>query len=256
MSATQIAEFGPVPPARGSRRLRGAATPRSASAEDELRELYRLMVLARRLDREASALQRQGELDRLPAASRARRPRRSVARSRSAGGLRVPVVPRARRRPSCAASTSSSTCTSTAATWHGGPYDANAHRFGHVSVPVGIAERCTRSGWAMGARKRRAAGRGARVLRRRRHLRGRLPRGVRTSRPCSARRVVFFCQNNQWAISVPLAQQTAAPIGGRPAGTGCRACGWTATTCSRCTRSTARRRERARAGGSRRSSRR
>src|SRR5207247_11351667 len=24
--------------------------------------------------------------------------------------------------------------------------------------------------------------------------------------------VVFFCQNNQWAISVPLSQQTAAPI--------------------------------------------
>ena len=24
--------------------------------------------------------------------------------------------------------------------------------------------------------------------------------------------VVFFCQNNQWAISVPLAKQTAAPI--------------------------------------------
>lgn len=48
---------------------------------------------------------------------------------------------------------------------------------------------------------------------------------------------VFYVQNNQWAISVPVAQQVAGPsIAHRAAGYGCPASAWTATTCWPATR--------------------
>lgn len=49
--------------------------------------------------------------------------------------------------------------------------------------------------------------------------------------------LVFVIANNQWAISVPLAKQTAcATLAQRPSPAACRASRWTATTCSRCAR--------------------
>ena len=48
--------------------------------------------------------------------------------------------------------------------------------------------------------------------------------------------IVFFCQNNQWAISDPDATQTRIPLYHRAAGFGFPACGSTATTCSPRTR--------------------
>jgi pyruvate dehydrogenase E1 component alpha subunit len=44
--------------------------------------------------------------------------------------------------------------------------------------------------------------------------------------------VVFFCQNNQYAISVPLERQSRVPLYQRAAGFGFPACGSTATTSS------------------------
>ena len=53
--------------------------------------------------------------------------------------------------------------------------------------------------------------------------------------------IVFFCQNNQWAISEPIERQSRIPLySGRPASVS-PASGWTATTCSPCTRSPPRR---------------
>ena len=44
--------------------------------------------------------------------------------------------------------------------------------------------------------------------------------------------VVFYCQNNQWAISEPVAKQSqGAAVGTVDRATASRACGWTATTC-------------------------
>ncbi len=42
--------------------------------------------------------------------------------------------------------------------------------------------------------------------------------------------VVFFCQNNQWAISAPLERQSRIRCTSGPAGSVSPACGWTATT--------------------------
>ena len=44
--------------------------------------------------------------------------------------------------------------------------------------------------------------------------------------------VVFFCQNNQWAISEPNERQTRIPLYQRAAASASPASGWTATTCS------------------------
>lgn len=44
--------------------------------------------------------------------------------------------------------------------------------------------------------------------------------------------VVFFCQNNHWAISEPVKLQTRRSIADRPWGFGIPSCGWTATTSS------------------------
>ena len=46
--------------------------------------------------------------------------------------------------------------------------------------------------------------------------------------------VVFFCQNNQWAISEPLERQTRIPLYQRAAASASPGCGSTATTCSPC----------------------
>jgi hypothetical protein len=92
-----------------------------------------------------------------------------------------------------------------------------------------------------------------RLLRRRRDLGGRVPRG-RQLRRRDARAARLFCNNNQWAISTPLSAQTAPrrspdkAVGyGNPG-----LCAWTAATCSPSTRRRARRsRGRARARGRR-----
>jgi pyruvate dehydrogenase E1 component alpha subunit len=53
---------------------------------------------------------------------------------------------------------------------------------------------------------------------------------------------VFVIQNNGWAISVPTRTQTAAAsLASRATGYGIPGCGWTGTTCSRCTTPRARR---------------
>ena len=60
---------------------------------------------------------------------------------------------------------------------------------------------------------------------------------------------ILFCQNNGWAISVPTAHADGrARSGGAPRATGSRASASTATTCSRCTAVTKDAVDRARAG--------
>ena len=49
--------------------------------------------------------------------------------------------------------------------------------------------------------------------------------------------IVFFCQNNQWAISEPIERQSRIPLYGGRLASASPVSGWTATMCSRCTRS-------------------
>src|SRR5437870_12603924 len=118
--------------------------------EEELRELYRLMALTRRADLEATALQRQGELavyppligqEAAPVGS-AFAPEESdwiFPSYRELGAAVVRGIDLVEYLHFYRA------------TWHGGTYDSNAHRFGYVSVPVG-SQILHAVGYAMGSK--------------------------------------------------------------------------------------------------------
>jgi 2-oxoisovalerate dehydrogenase E1 component alpha subunit len=177
--------------------------------EEELRELYRLMVLARKADLEATALQRQGELAVYPPLIG-----QEAAQVGSAFALEESdwIFPSYRELGAAVVRGVDLVeyLHFYRATWHGGTYDANAHRFGHVSVPVG-SQILHAVGYAMGSKMDGMGiatlvyfGDGA-------TSEGDFHEGCNFAAVFKSP-VVFFCQNNGWAISVPLASQTVAPI--------------------------------------------
>jgi 2-oxoisovalerate dehydrogenase E1 component subunit alpha len=177
--------------------------------EKELRELYRLMALSRKADLEATALQRQGELAVYPPLIG-----QEAAQVGSAFALEESDWIFPSYRELAAAVVRGVDLVEYLhfyrATWHGGTYDATAHRFGMVSVPVG-SQILHAVGYAMGAKLDGTAlatlvyfGDGA-------TSEGDFHEGCNFAAVFRAP-VVFFCQNNQWAISVPLSAQTVAPI--------------------------------------------
>jgi pyruvate dehydrogenase E1 component alpha subunit len=177
--------------------------------EESLRELYRLMALTRRADLEATALQRQGELAVYPPLIG-----QEAAQVGSAFALEESDWIFPSYRELAAAVVRGVDLVEYLhfyrATWHGGTYDAGAHRFGLVSVPVG-SQILHAVGYAMGAKLDGVPltalvyfGDGA-------TSEGDFHEGCNFAAVFRAP-VVFFCQNNQWAISVPLSAQTAAPI--------------------------------------------
>ena len=177
--------------------------------EEELRELYRLMALTRKADLEATALQRQGELAVYPPLIG-----QEAAQVGSAFALEESDWMFPSYRELGAAVVRGVDLVEYLhfyrATWHGGTYDANAHRFGHVSVPVG-SQILHAVGYAMGSKMDGKGiatlvyfGDGA-------TSEGDFHEGCNFAAVFQSP-VVFFCQNNQWAISVPVSSQTVAPI--------------------------------------------
>ncbi len=177
--------------------------------EEGLLELYRLMALTRRADLEATALQRQGELAVYPPLIG-----QEAAQIGSAFALEESdwIFPSYRELGAAVVRGVDLVeyLHFYRATWHGGTYDANAHRFGYVSVPVG-SQTLHAVGYAMGAKLDGLSlatlvyfGDGA-------TSEGDFHEACNFAAVFRAP-VVFFCQNNQWAISVPLSAQTVAPI--------------------------------------------
>ena len=177
--------------------------------EEQLRELYRLMVLTRRADLEATALQRQGELAVYPPLIG-----QEAAQVGSAFALQESdwIFPSYRELGAAVVRGVDLVeyLHFYRATWHGGTYDAPAHRFGYVSVPVG-SQILHAVGFAMGTKKDGLPtaslvyfGDGA-------TSEGDFHEGCNFAAVFKAP-VIFFCQNNQWAISVPLSAQTTTPI--------------------------------------------
>jgi 2-oxoisovalerate dehydrogenase E1 component alpha subunit len=177
--------------------------------EDELRRMYRLMVLVRRADVEATALQRQGELAVYP-------PLLGQEAAQVASALALEerdwVFPSYRELGAALARGVDLVeyLHFYRGTWHGGTYDADRHRFGYVSVPVG-SQVLHAVGYAMGTALDGLDvvslvyfGDGA-------TSEGDFHEGCNFAAVFRSP-VVFFCQNNQWAISVPLRAQTVAPI--------------------------------------------
>ena len=177
--------------------------------EDRLRELYRLMALTRRADLESTALQRQGELAVYPQLIG-----QEAAQVGSAFALDATDWAFPSYRELGVALVRGVDLVQYLhfyrATWHGGTYDATQKRFGYVSVPVG-SQIIHAVGFAMGTKldglptvSLAYFGDGA-------TSEGDFHEGCNFAAVFRAP-VVFFCQNNQWAISVPLSQQTVAPI--------------------------------------------
>src|SRR6266571_6690388 len=177
--------------------------------DEDLRELYRLLMLTRRADLEATALQRQGELAVYPPLIG-----QEAAQVGSAFALEESDYIFPSYRELGAAVVRGVDLVEYLhfyrATWHGGTYDANAHRFGYVSVPV-ASQTLHAVGYAMGAKLDGLSlatlvyfGDGA-------TSEGDFHEACNFAAVFRAP-TVFLCQNNQWAISVPVARQTVAPI--------------------------------------------
>jgi pyruvate dehydrogenase E1 component alpha subunit len=183
--------------------------PSLSLTREGARELHRLMALTRALDQEATALQRQGELAVYPQLAG-----QEAAQIGSAAALGPDdwIFPSYRELGAALVRGIDMVeyLAFYRATWHGGMWDPMRHRFAMVSVPV-ASQLLHAVGYAMGARldgRPECAlayfGDGA-------TSQGDFHEACNFAGVFRAP-VVFFCQNNQWAISMPLAKQTAAPI--------------------------------------------
>jgi pyruvate dehydrogenase E1 component alpha subunit len=183
---------------------------------DELRCLYREMVLTRRFDAESTALQRQGELGLwIPSLGQ----EASQIGSAHAFGARDMLFPSYREHGVALARGVSPGQLLTmfrGAALSG--WDPEEHRFGIYTVVLG-AQTLHAVGYAMGIQRDGGDeavavyyGDGA-------SSQGDVSEAMNWAAVFGAP-VVFCCQNNQWAISVPSTRQSRTPLYQRAAGFG------------------------------------
>ncbi|HEY9373566.1 pyruvate dehydrogenase (acetyl-transferring) E1 component subunit alpha [Streptomyces sp.] len=183
---------------------------------DELRGLYRDMVLTRRFDAEATSLQRQGELG-LWASLLGQ----EAAQIGSARALRDDdyVFPTYREHGVawCRGVDPTNLLGMFRGVNHGG-WDPNSNNFHLYTIVIG-SQTLHATGYAMGIAKDGADsaviayfGDGA-------SSQGDVNEAFTFSAVYNAP-VVFFCQNNQWAISEPTEKQTRVPLYQRASGFG------------------------------------
>ncbi len=197
----------------------GAAVgePDVGLGREELRELLRWMVLARRLDRECMALQRQGELTVYPPFEGQEA---SQVGSAFALGPNDFVFPSFRELAAALVRRVDAVqyLWYHRGTWHGGAYDPRATRFAPVCVPV-ATQIVHAVGYAMGLRLD-----GARACSLAYFGDGSASEGdfheAANMAAVFRAPVILFCQNNGWAISVPTSSQTAGEIWKRAEGYG------------------------------------
>jgi 2-oxoisovalerate dehydrogenase E1 component alpha subunit len=185
--------------------------------DHDLRELLRLMIRARRLDRECVALQRQGELTVYPPFEGQEAAQVGSAYALAEGDMVFPSF-----RELAAAITRGVDAVEhlqyPRGTWHGGPYDPVANGFAPICVPV-ATQIVHAVGWAMGAKLDTSGACSLAYFGDGSASEGDFHEAANMAAVYVAP-AILFCQNNGWAISVPLSQQTAAPIADRAAGYG------------------------------------
>ena len=182
---------------------------------DGLRELYRHMVRARRLDRECMALQRQGELTVYPPFEG-----QEAAQVGSAFALGPDDFVFPSFRELAAALVRGVDAVEYLeyhrGTWHGGPYDPYASGFAPICVPV-ATQIVHAVGWAMGAKLDGTAACALAYFGDGSASEGDFHEAANMAAVFRAP-AILFCQNNGWAISVPPDEQYAAPIAARAVG--------------------------------------
>ena len=195
----------------------GAGTFETTLNTDQLRALYRWMTVARRLDRECIALQRQGELTVYPGFEGQEAAQVGSATALGPNDFVWPTF-----RELAAAIVRGVDAVQYLqyhrGTWHGGPYDPRATRFGPITIPI-ATQIPHAAGYALGQKLD-----GTDVVTLAYFGDGSTSEGDFHEAANLAGvwklPLVLFCQNNGWAISVPTTQQTAGEIWRRAEGYG------------------------------------
>ena len=184
---------------------------------DELLSLLRWMILARRLDRECIALQRQGELTVYPGFEG-----QEAAQVGSAFALGPDDFVFPTFRELAVALVRGVDVVRYLwyhrGTWHGGPYDPVSSGFGPISIPV-ATQIPHAVGYAMGIARDGAAACSVGYVGDGATSEGDFHEGANLAAVFKAP-AVLFVQNNGWAISVPTQRQTVGEIWRRADGYG------------------------------------
>ncbi|WP_406690469.1 thiamine pyrophosphate-dependent enzyme [Saccharopolyspora sp. ID03-671] len=185
----------------------------------EFRELFRLMLVTRRLDEEAIALQRQGVL---PAYAPVRGQEAAQVGSAAALDLSRDFAFPTYRELGAAVAMGVDPVAYLAMhlnIWHGGLYDASTSRLSPPNAVVG-GPVLHAVGWAMGAQLDGTGGAALTYFGDGASSQGDIHEAMNFAGVYRLP-VVFFCQNNGWAISLPTARQVAGgSVAARAAGYG------------------------------------
>ena len=182
----------------------------------DLAALYRDMVVVRRIDAEATALQRQGELGLWPPLLG-----QEAAQIGSARALRADDFVFSSYRENAVAWCRGVAPTDILRVWRGtaqSGWDPMVHRMATPSIIIG-AQTLHATGWAMGVRFDGADSVAVAYFGDGATSEGDVNEALVFAASFQAP-VVFFCQNNQWAISEPVGLQARASIAGRAPGFG------------------------------------
>ncbi|MGY1682497.1 pyruvate dehydrogenase (acetyl-transferring) E1 component subunit alpha [Geodermatophilus sp. SYSU D01176] len=182
----------------------------------QLRDLYRDLVLVRRWDVEATALQRQGELGIWASLLGQEAAQVGAGRALQPGDMAFPTY-----REHGVAWTRGVDPLEVIGLFRGvdnGSWDPVATRFNLYTIVIG-AQCLHATGYAMGLQRDGAEDAVLAFLGDGATSQGEVNEAMIWAASFSAP-VVFFCQNNQYAISVPLERQTRVPLYQRAAGFG------------------------------------
>ncbi|WP_369139272.1 pyruvate dehydrogenase (acetyl-transferring) E1 component subunit alpha [Modestobacter versicolor] len=185
-------------------------------SDDELRSLYRDLALVRRWDVEATALQRQGELGIWASLLGQEAAQVGAGRALAADDMAFPTY-----REHGVAWTRGVDPLDVISLFRGvdqGGWDPVERRFNLYTVVIG-AQTLHATGYAMGLQRDSAEDAALAFLGDGATSQGEVNEAMIWAATFSAP-VVFFCQNNQYAISVPIERQSRVPLFRRAAGFG------------------------------------
>src|SRR3954466_14717490 len=185
-------------------------------SDEELRSLFRDLALVRRWDAEATALQRQGELGIWASLLGQEAAQVGAGRALAPDDMAFPTY-----REHGGAWTRGVDPLQVMSLFRGvdmGGWDPVDTRFNLYTVVIG-AQTLHATGYAMGIQRDGAESAALAFLGDGATSQGEVNEALILASPFSAP-VVFFCQNNQYAISVPIERQSRAPLFHRAAGFG------------------------------------
>jgi pyruvate dehydrogenase E1 component alpha subunit len=189
-------------------------------SDDELRGLYRDLVMVRRVDVEATALQRQGELGIWAALLGQEAAQVGSGRAMEAGDYAFPTY-REHGVAYCRGVDPLKLLGLFRGVSHAG-WDPNEHNFHLYTIVIG-SQTLHATGYAMGIQRDGAVGEDGKAVIAYfgdgASSQGDVNEAFIWASVFNAP-VVFFCQNNQWAISEPIEKQSRIPLYQRARGFG------------------------------------